>query len=399
MHLTLFSIFLMLLFTAVTSPRMMAQDLDYLRVHREAIVVDGHNDILNRVVAGERIDITTQRGHSDLPRFREGGIKLQVFSVWVHPDKGSEDGWPLVLRHVDSLHALAMNYPSRLRMVLSHRDVTAAIRVGALASVLSIEGTSSLQGRADRIRHLHDRGLRILAPTWNHSVSWASSSQYEARGRGLKGLSEHGRRLVRLLDTLGIILDVSHLGEQAIRDALHETRYPVIASHSSCAALRAHHRNLSDDLLREIAANGGVVMVNFYPPYLRTGLNRERLGQARSYHKRLATVAGRHGKHTAEFLREYDAILREANAKGLASMHHVADHIDHIVRTVGVHHAGIGSDFDGMPHVPVGLQDVTWLPLLTRELLRRGHDETAVEAILGGNFLRVFARVTSEEQH
>ncbi len=381
-------VILLLLATVVS-----AQPDDYLRIHREATVADGHNDVLGRVLSGDRIDIRGVKGHSDLPRFREGGMDIQVFSVWVHPNKGDADGWEYALREIDTLTAIARRIPSRLRVARSSADVREAAAAGALAGIIGLEGSTCIDSRPERLRQLHARGLRVFAPTWNHSVSWATSSADEWAGKTPRGLTPHGRRLIRLLDTLNIILDVSHLGAQAISDALAETKNPVIASHSSCASLREHHRNLTDDQLRAIASRGGVVMINYFPAFNRAGMTDKLIELTRVYAKKLDDLAKKHPRRDAAFLTKADAILREAVKKGVPTLHDVADHIDHAVATIGAQHVGLGSDFDGINYAPAGLHDVTWLPMLTRELLRRGHSEADVKAILGGNFARVFRQV------
>jgi membrane dipeptidase len=342
-----------ILLPSLSSPAS-AQTSDYPRIHREATVVDGHNDVLGRVVSGDRIDIRGVKGHSDLPRFREGGVDVQVFSVWVHPKKGTTEGWKEALRQIDSLHALANRSGGALCVCGSGNDADAALRAGALAGIISIEGSTSIDGKPERIRALHVRGLRMLAPTWNRSVGWASSSEDEAAGKG-KGLTAHGRRLVRLLDTLGILIDISHLGPKSIADAIQESRNPVIASHSSCASLRAHHRNLTDEQLRSVAATGGVVMINFFPPFIRAGMSKKKIEQTRAQCQRLNALAIKYPKRIGRFLTDFDAIIRQAAKQGLPTLIDVADHIDHAVRVAGAAHVGLGSDFDGISYArPAG---------------------------------------------
>jgi len=368
---------------------------DAQRLHRDAVVVDGHNDILSRVLKGARMDVRGNTGQSDLPRFGEGALDVQVFSVYVHPSKAGEEGWLAGLAQIDSLRALASRAPERLAIVTDGRGVDEALRRSALAAIIGLEGALLIDGRADRLRALHARGLRVFAPTWNRSSDWATSSADEAKGMAAPGLSTKGRALVRLLDTLGMLLDVSHLGTRSIEDALRETRNPVIASHSSCAALRPHHRNLSDEQLRAIAARGGVVMINFFPPYIRANVDKNTKRALARACKELDALARRFKRSDARFLAAFDAAIDRAARRGIPTLRDVADHIDHAVRVMGAAHVGLGSDFDGIDHAPLGLHDVTWLPLLTRELLRRGHDEEAIRGILGGNFLRVFGHVTA----
>jgi membrane dipeptidase len=373
-----------------------AQEEDYVRIHRDALVIDGHNDVLGRVVSGDRIDVRGVSGHSDLPRFQDGGLDVQVFSIWVHPKKGVRDGWKLVHQQLDSLLAIAKRHPAQLRVVRTARELEVASAAGAISGIISIEGSSAVDGKPARIRELYAKGLRVFAPTWNYSVGWASSSVDEDAGKKPAGLTPHGKRLVRLLDTLGIILDISHLGARSSTDALAETRNPVIASHSSCAALRNHHRNLTDEQLRAVAKRGGVVMINFFPPFLLSGMTNAKVAETRKVCTALDTLAIQHARRGAAFHKEFDRMLESARRKGLPTLLDVADHIDHAVRIAGAAAVGLGSDFDGIHYAPAGLHDVTWLPMLTRELLRRGHSETTIKGILGANFLRVFRKVCGE---
>jgi membrane dipeptidase len=373
-----------------------AQEEEYLRIHREAMVTDGHNDVLGRVAAGERLDERGTSGHSDLPRFREGGLDVQVFSVWVHPKKGVHKGWELVHQQIDSLHSIAKRHHTQLRVVRTARELEAAAKAGLVTGIISIEGSSAVDGKPERIRELYVKGLRVFAPTWNYSVGWASSSVDEAAGKKPAGLTQHGKRLVRLLDTLGIILDISHLGARSTADALSVTRNPVIATHSSCDALRPHHRNLTDEQLRVVAKGGGVVMINFFPPFLISGMTNARIAETRKVCAALDKLAAKHARRGAAFLKEFDKVLASARSRKLPTLLDVADHIDHAVRIAGSTSVGLGSDFDGIPYAPAGLHDVTWLPMLTRELLRRGHSESAIKGILGENFLRVFRQVCGD---
>jgi len=367
---------------------------EHLRIHNDAVVVDGHNDILSRVARGDRIDIRSTRGQSDLPRFREAGLNVQLFSVYVHPRHGVENGWRAALQQMDSLHAIAGRYPDRLRVVTNMDELRRSIDADALAGILALEGALILDTKHERIRELHQRGLRVLAPTWNVSTGWASSSNDESAQRGFKGLTGHGRSIIRLLDSLGILIDVSHIGERAFYDILNTTRNPIIASHSSCAALRKHHRNLTDEQLRALARNGGVAMINFYPNYLRSDFGRSNIALLRQYCARVDKLLDKHRQHSDELLQSFDAIVLEARSKRLPTLLDVADHIEHAISIAGTAHVGLGSDFDGIPYGPVGLHDVRLLPMLTRELLRRGYRPDTVKGILGGNFLRVFKATT-----
>lgn len=384
-------------------PVLHAQDATprWLALHREAVVADGHNDLLYSVMHGVDITRRTNVGHSDLVRFREGGVDLQFLSIWLPRSarRSAADARAYAMREIDSLEAIARRAPDALRIVRSRADVDAAVRDGALAALIAFEGAYPLDGSLDNLRAFHARGVRCIAPTWNDSVPWASSSVDESapasRGRGAKtgrarlaGLTPHGRMLVRAMDSLGILLDVSHLGERATADLLDAVRSPVIASHSGCRALRDHHRNLRDEQIRAIAARGGVVMVNFFPPYLRM-LPRTWAARTAKANAAIAALRLPQTGWSVLALSAADSIIARAARDGLVTLRDVADHIDHIVKLGGAGAAGLGTDFDGIDQTPVGIPDISYLPLLTRELMRRGYTDADIRAILGGNTLRL----------
>ena len=366
---------------------------DVSALHSAAIVVDGHNDILGRVMSGGDIESWNSRGHSDLPRFRKGGLDVQVFSIWVPSRKKGDDAWRFALAEIDSLHAIAGRNPDRLAVTTTAADLRATVARGAVAGIIGLEGGRCIDGKRQRILALYRRGLRSFGLTWNYSSDWATCSKDESAGKVRGGLSSKGIGFVRLLDSLGVLIDVSHLGERSFLDVLRSTRNPVFASHSACASLRAHHRNLTDRQLRALAKNGGVVMINFYPGFIKSGLNKKRVKRSRELLAAQVALQKKHPQRGSAYLRAVDALVTTAEAEGLATVRTVADHIDHAVRVAGIDHVGLGSDFDGIGYTPVGLSDVTDLPVLTRELRRRGYSDADIRAILGENFLRIFAAV------
>ena len=325
--------------------RLVAEDslwADALRIHYDAVVLDGHIDtptlMLDRGYAlGER----HRRDHVDLPRMAEGGLDGAFFSIYVARSYG--EGQAATDR------ALAMI--ERVNQQVAGLDGAALVRTadgvlrarerGQAAVLLGLEGGHALQGSPDVLRLLAANGVRYVTLTHTNTNAWADASTDAPRWGGLNAL---GREMVAEMNRLGVLVDLSHVSDDAIRDALDAARAPVIVSHSSCRALHDHARNVPDDLLRAIAANDGVVMINFYPLYLGSG-----------------------------------AVTVET----------LIDHIEHAVAVAGADHVGIGSDFDGVTALPSGMGDVTRLPWLTYGLLQRGVSEADVRKILGGNVLRV----------
>ena len=375
-------------------PGAAAAQKDFMQLHREALVVDGHNDVLGRVMRGGEMESWGSRGHSDLPRFAQGGLDVQVFSIWVPSRERGDEAWRFALAEIDSLKAIAARNPDRLRVVTDAGQLRHAVNNGQIAGIIGLEGGRCIDGRRDRILTLHERGMRSFGLTWNYSSDWASCSKDESSGAVKGGLSAKGRSFVRLLDSLGVLIDVSHLGERSFWDVLKTTRHPIFASHSACSALRDHHRNLSDRQLRALADNGGVIMINFYPGFLVSNLNRARRGLVERMHTRHDELARQFPERGQAYLAAVDKLLNEAEKRGLPSLFTIADHIDHAVQVAGIDHVGLGSDFDGISITPVGMRDVTDLPLLTRILQQRGYSDGDIRKILGENFLRIFTEVT-----
>ncbi len=366
---------------------------DHRTLHREAIVVDGHNDILGRVMSGGEMESWNARGHSDLPRFRAGGLDVQVFSIWVPSREKGDAAWRFALAEIDSLHAIARRNPTALAVVTHARQLREAVGAKKLAGIIGLEGGRCIDGKRERILALHARGMRCFGLTWNYSSDWATCSKDESTGKVRGGLSAKGKDFVRLLDSLGVIIDVSHLGEASFWDVIKTTKHPIIASHSACRALRDHHRNLTDEQLRAVAKHGGVVMINFYPGFIKNGLGKAQVQRSRELLRQQAALKKTYPDRGAAYARAVDQLVAEAEKERLATLRTLADHIDHAVRIVGAAHVGLGSDFDGISFTPVGLEDVTDLPLLTRELRRRGYASEDIRRILGENFLRVFENV------
>ncbi|MDT0630988.1 dipeptidase [Rubrivirga sp. S365] len=329
--------------------RLVAEDplwADALRIHYDAVVVDGHVDTPSLMVDegyafGERHAPEAGRAHVDLPRMVEGGLDAAFFALYVSRTFGEgPEATARALLQADEIERQVAALDGA-EVARTAADVRRLARAGRTAVLLGLEGGHALQASPEVLQALVGRGVRYVTLTHTNTNAWADASTDSARWGGL---NETGRALVREMNRLGVLVDLSHVSDEAFYDALETTEAPVILSHSSARALHDHVRNVTDDMLRAVADNGGVVLVNFYPEYVGSG--------------RVTTG-------------------------------HVLDHIEHIARVAGVDHVGLGSDFDGVPTLPEGLEDVTRLPWVTYGLLRRGFSEADVRKILGENALRV----------
>ncbi len=373
-----------------------AQEEPWQRVHREAIVVDAHADTLQRVLdldvdLGKRL----ADGHVDFPRMREGGLDAQFFSIWVDPAYGSE-ALKRALKQIDALKQQLARHPSQAALAISAADIRRLARERKLAALMGLEGGAVIGNDLGLLRALYDLGVRYMTLTHSVSHDWADSSAGPERWHGL---NDFGRDVVREMNRLGMLVDVSHVSEETFRDALETTTRPVIASHSSARALCDHHRNLTDAQLRAVAANGGVVMVNFYPAFLDDDYRKRANEAERAAKPQLSGLGAAYLDDPvglSKALWDLRAQIQgELEAPGVAR---IADHIAHIAKVAGVEHVGLGSDFDGVPRLPEGMEDCARLPALTRELWRRGFREAELRKILGENFLRVFEASVSPPQ-
>jgi membrane dipeptidase len=339
-------------------------------LHRSAIVVDTHNDVTLRLVdeAGFDFNVRHADGHTDLVRAREGGLDAEFLSVWVRPQRyRGEKAWQRSLAMLDAIDETVAASAGAIVLARTAADVRAAHAAGKVALLIGVEGAHSLgdfgtpEKAIARLDAWHARGVRYLTLTWNNSNELAGSSGDEGRERGVSDL---GRRVIAEMNDRGMIVDVSHVSDTTFFAAIEASRLPVLASHSGARALADHGRNLTDDMLRAIAKDGGAACIVYYPGFLDTAW-----AEARSAAKK----AGPGSKVV---------VPRVPLSK-------LVDHIDHAVKVAGVDHVCLGSDFDGIGEAPAGLEDVSKLPALTAELVRRGYSDGDVRKILGENVLRV----------
>lgn len=349
-------------------------------------VFDAHVDTL-QLALEMGVDLTqSSPGQLDLPRAREGGLGAVVMTSWVNPKylqpaRGGARARAEAL--MDALHDLAERSSEQTRLIRTRRDWAAARGSGHLALIAGMEGAHPLEDRLEGLEAFFERGLRVLTLVWNNHLSWIRSCQ-DGAGPGVpEGLSALGQRFVEHANELGVLVDLSHCSERAFYETLETSSKPVIASHSGCASLQAHVRNLSDEQLRALAQNGGVVGVPFLPSFLDAGAQEQAADR-------------RAGEGYRALSGESDAELEIARTRYMRGVlpplgiDRLVDHIEHIAEVAGIDHVGIGSDFDGITTTVEGLEDAAGYPSLIEPLRSRGFSETDIASVLGGNMERVF---------
>jgi membrane dipeptidase len=370
---------------------------DPATIHRRAVAVDMHADTVQFIVdEGADISRRLSTTHLDAARMREGGLDAQFFSIWVEPQFYGRGGARAVARadeQIAAIRALAEGHPETWALASTAADIRRAAAEGKLAALMGLEGGYAIDEKIESVDRYYRMGVRYMSPTWTYSLSWAGSSG-DTEGAS-RGLNDFGRQVVREMNRLGMLVDVSHVSDKTFWDIVGTSSKPIIATHSNCRAIVNHPRNLTDEMISAVAKTGGVVCVVFYPAFVEPGWQekKERLDAEIAP---LVEEAGRRatGRGSAKRIARDRVREREYAARLPAvSVARVVDHIDHIVRLVGVEHVGVGSDFDGIQAVPRDLSSVAELPNLTAELLRRGYSEEDVDKILGGNVLRMMEEV------
>jgi membrane dipeptidase len=354
-------------------------------------VVDGHNDLpyALRNQVGYRLDerdIAEDQSahlHTDIPRLRAGGVGAQFWSVYVPSSMQGDSAVSATLEQVDCVHALAERYPDALRIARSADEVRAARADGRIASLLGAEGGHSIASSLATLRSLYTLGVRYMTLTHNDNTPWADSATDKPVA---KGLTRFGEEVVREMNRLGMLVDLSHVAPDTMRDALRVTRAPVMFSHSSSRAVCDHPRNIPDDVLERLPANGGVAMATFVPQFVLPAAMEWNLGAAATLEQR-----GLHPLDTTPEAKELLAAYEAANPRPIATVATVADHLDHMREVAGIDHVGIGGDFDGIQFAPDGLDDVSCYPNLVAELLGRGWSDTDIAKLTWGNALRVLS--------
>lgn len=361
------------------------------RVHTAGFVFDGHNDLpweMRSKVGGsfERRDIAQPQPkmNTDIPRLRQGNVGAQFWSVYV-PAETAKQGTALqtTLEQIEFVHAMIKRYPETFELALNADDVVRIQKSGKIASLIGMEGGHSIEDSIENLRRLHKLGARYMTLTHSDSLAWADAATDDPKSNGL---SAFGEEVVREMNRLGMLVDLSHVSDDTMKAALRISKAPVIFSHSSARAVADHPRNVPDDVLKLTAANGGVVMVNYFSGFV--------VPESAERRKKMFDV-------NRELRAKYpeEAEFQKARARWEAdhpiqpgNIHDVIDHIDHLVKVAGIDHVGIGSDYDGVSMLPVQLEDVSTYPLVTQELLNRGYTADQIHKILSGNILRVLRK-------
>jgi membrane dipeptidase len=370
-------------------------------IHDSAIVVDTHADTPQRFLdEGFDIGSTDPKdvGHLSLDKARRGNLGAEFFSIWVDPETNQGHFAQHTFDLIDSVYEQAARHPDRMTMAFSVADIERAHKQHKLAALMGIEGGHSIEKDIRLLRDYYRLGVRYMTLSWSNTNEWADSSGdiNDAKVQHHNGLTGFGKQVVLEMNRLGMMVDISHVADKTFWDTIAVTKAPVIASHSSARALDSHPRNMTDDMLRAVAKNGGVVQVNFFSGFLdddfRKALEAQAKDQAaavKQYEDQLKTQ----GKAVAYVDR--DRIEREWTAKiPRPPLKLLIDHIDHIAKIAGVDHVGLGSDFDGVSGAtPQGIDSAADLPKITQSLLDRGYSAEDIHKILGGNLLRVFAEV------
>ncbi len=357
-------------------------------LHKRWPLIDGHNDLpwalrekFGRDLSSIDLNQPQSRLMTDIPRLRAGGVGGQFWSVYVPADMQGREAVRATMEEIDTVYRLARLYPQAFEMAYTAGDVERIHAAGKVASLIGIEGGHSIDNSLAALRMFYQLGARYMTLTHYLDLAWADSATDTPK---VGGLTAFGKEVVREMNWLGMLVDLSHVSPQAMNLALDVGRAPVIFSHSSARALCDHARNVPDEVLQRLPKNGGIVMVSFVPAFTSAAvLQYEQRRDEES--KRLAGLSGSSDKSVQEGLARWD----KENPAPRATIGQVADHIDHVRKIAGIDHVGIGSDFDGISSTPVGLEDVSCYPALTAELIKRGYNDVDLGKVVGGNLLRV----------
>jgi len=362
----------------------------YQKIHAKAIVVDTHNDILMKAAdIGVVFDRDlTGKTHSDLARWKKGGLDVQLFSVYC--DGGLKNSYAFANREMDSLDAVVARNPDKIVKVANYAELLKVVQQHKIAALFGVEGGHMIEDDLNKLNALYKRGARYLTLTHNTAPSWATSAADETSKTELphKGLTDSGKQVVKRMNELGMMIDVSHAGEQTFWDVIELSAKPIIASHSCVYNLTPHRRNLKDDQIKAIAKNGGVIQLNFNPGFIDSSFGKRELLFFQKHKAELDSLlkSGLDDFYAEDYL-EHKYFEEIDSVRPPVSM--LIQHIDYIVKLVGVDYVGLGSDYDGINVTPKQLDDVTAYPLITKALVEKGYSKKEINKILGGNLLRV----------
>jgi membrane dipeptidase len=365
-----------------------------LRLQREVPLVDGHNDLLENVAGryhgswdSANIAVSRPELMTDIPRLRAGEVGAQFWSVWVPPQRpGDSRALHLAIEQFDLFQRMMARWPDTFEQARTAADIERIHRAGKIASLIGVEGGHAIENSLGVLRVLYGLGARYMTLTWNNGQPWADAQSDTVRAGGL---SPFGREVVREMNRLGMLVDLAHVSDSTMAQAIRVSEAPVIFSHSSARSLSDVLRNVPDPILRMVRDNGGIVMVNFECDFVDSATARWRAEGAAEVQALRAQPGG-----DTLALRQAFAAWRSAHPRPpVPPIGRLADHIDHIRQVAGIDHVGYGSDFDGIDCAPTGITDVSMFPNLSAELLRRGYSDGDVKKVIGLNFLRVMRQV------
>jgi membrane dipeptidase len=369
-----------------------------LAADKRAITVDTHADTPSEYMEHPfNLGAWNKRGHFDYPRMKAGGLDAEFFAAYVPAKYASNGAAAYCMKIMETIHEMVDDYPQWVRFAQSTSDIRRIVGEGKRAILIGIEGGHAIEDSLDLLRGFYRFGARYMTLTHTNSNDWADSSGDQPKHNGL---TPFGKQVILEMNRLGMLVDVSHVSDKTFYDVIETTKAPIIASHSSARALADHPRDMTDDMLRAMARNHGVVMVNFYPVFLSNDVlkaNRDREERLKPVIAELRAKDPSGGEVFQEGMRQ----LMQDNPLPKIPYTVIVDHIDHMVKVAGIDSVGIGSDFDGIGDTPEGMEDASHLPSIREELKRRGYSEANIRKIMGENFMSVLAeaeRVARELQ-
>lgn len=365
-----------------------------MQLHKRALVMDLHADTPQRFFFEKNFDFSRRNttGHVDIPRMREGGLDAVFMSIWCEGDYTGPKAVKRSLDLIDSVHEVVRKHPKDLVLATTAADVRRAVAEGKLALLMGMEGGHMIDDDLAMLRLYAALGVRYMTLTHFLNTNWGDSSTDKPAHNGLTAF---GKDVVREMNRLGVMVDISHVADKTFYDALEVTRAPVIASHSSIRGISNHPRNMNDDMLRALARNGGVIHINYHADFVSQKYLDANRALGREVQNSDKEVQARCGENEACKIQADDARYHRLTAAGKlpkVNWEEVVEHIDHAVKVAGVDHVGLGSDFDGA-NMPQGIDDASMLPRITEGLLKKGYKEADIVKILGSNTLRVMEEV------
>ena len=361
------------------------------KIHYKSILVDTHNDAVTACIE-KKVSFDqdlTGINHSDLKRFKEGGLDYQLFSIWCDGEKVNPYAW--AMREMDTIDAVAARNPDKMVIAKDWKTINAALKAGKIIAQYGVEGGHMIEDDINRLDTFYNRGVRYMTLTWNNSPTWASShtAEKDPTYTGPKGLTSFGKTIIGRMNQLGMIVDVSHIGETTFWDAINTTTKPVIASHSNAYSICPVTRNLKDEQIKAIGKNGGVICLNFFSGFVDSNFSKKDMAFRKAHSAEIDSLLATGIQREYAFTMISDKYKTESEAIK-PTIEQLMQHFDHIVNLIGIDHVGIGSDFDGINSAPQGLSTVLDYPNFTKALIARGYSNKDIKKVLGGNFLRVY---------